>query len=220
MKINVAIDGPCAAGKSSIAKIIAKNLGYTYIDTGAMYRSVAYKADLLNLSFDDEDSIAEMIRNTDLKLNSDGKIFLDGEDVTMKIRTNRNSLLASKVSALKKVREELVHQQQKMALEKGVVMDGRDIGTVVLPDAELKIYQTATIESRALRRYKENLEKGIETDLETLKKEIERRDYNDSHRENSPLKKAEDAIELDTSNMSIDEVEKTVMEMIKGRLEE
>lgn len=220
MKINVAIDGPCAAGKSSIAKIIAKNLGYTYIDTGAMYRSVAYKADLLNLSFDDEDSIAEMIRNTDLKLNSDGKIFLDGEDVTLKIRTNRNSLLASKVSALKKVREELVHQQQKMALEKGVVMDGRDIGTVVLPDAELKIYQTATIESRALRRYKENLEKGIETDLETLKKEIERRDYNDSHRENSPLKKAEDAIELDTSNMSIDEVEKTVMEMIKGRLEE
>ena len=153
-------------------------------------------------------------------MNSDGKIFLDGEDVTMKIRTNRNSLLASKVSALKKVREELVHQQQKMALEKGVVMDGRDIGTVVLPDAELKIYQTATIESRSLRRYKENLEKGIETDLETLKKEIERRDYNDSHRENSPLKKAEDAIELDTSNMSIDEVEKTVMEMIKGRLEE
>lgn len=220
MKINVAIDGPCAAGKSSIAKILAKNLGYIYIDTGAMYRSVAYKADRLNLSFEDEDAIAEMIRNTDLKLKSDGRIFLDGEDVSLKIRSNRNSLLASKVSALKKVREELVKQQQKMALDKGVVMDGRDIGTVVLPDAEFKVYQTATIESRAHRRYKENLEKGMESDLEVLKKEIEKRDYNDSHRENSPLKKAEDAVELDTSDMTIEEVEDVLMKMIKERIKE
>lgn len=220
MKINVAIDGPCAAGKSTIAKILAKNLNYIYIDTGAMYRSVAYKADCLNLSFDDEEAIAEMIRNTDLQLKSDGRIFLDGEDVSLKIRTNRNSLLASKVSALKKVREELVRQQQRMALDKGVVMDGRDIGTVVLPDAELKIYQTATIESRADRRYKENLEKGIESSLEELKKEIEKRDYNDSHRENSPLKKAEDAVELDTSDMTLEEVEDVLMKMIKERIKE
>ena len=220
MKINVAIDGPCAAGKSTIAKILAKNLNYIYIDTGAMYRSVAYKADCLNLSFDDEEAIAEMIRNTDLQLRSDGRIFLDGEDVSLKIRTNRNSLLASKVSALKKVREELVRQLQRMALDKGVVMDGRDIGTVVLPDAELKIYQTATIESRADRRYKENLEKGIESSLEELKKEIEKRDYNDSHRENSPLKKAEDAVELDTSDMTLEEVEDVLMKMIKERIKE
>ncbi len=220
MKINIAIDGPCAAGKSSIAKILAKNLGYIYIDTGAMYRSVAYKADCLNLSFDDEDTIAEMIKNTDLKLKSDGRIFLDGEDVTLKIRSNRNSLLASKVSALKKVREELVKQQQKMALEKGVVMDGRDIGTVVLPDAEFKVYQTATIDSRAKRRYKENMEKGIESDLEVLKKEIEKRDYDDSHRQNSPLRKAEDAIELDTSDMTLKEVEDVLMNMIKERIAE
>lgn len=218
MKINIAIDGPSAAGKSTIAKIIAANLNYTYIDTGAMYRSVAYKADLLNLSSDDEDALAKMIAHTDIKLTGDGKIFLDGEDVTLKIRTNRNSLLASKVSALKKVREALVAQQQKMAIGKGVVMDGRDIGTVVLPDAELKIFQTATSESRAIRRYKENLEKGIKTDLEMLRKEIEKRDYNDSHRENSPLKKAADAVELDTSNMSLEEVEKTVMELVKERM--
>ena len=216
MKINIAIDGPGAAGKSTIAKCLAKKLNYVHLDTGAMYRSTAYKALQNHISLEDEEAVCKMLENTKIQLATDGSIFLDGEDVSDKIRTNEMSLAASLVSKLAKVRRMLVERQQEMAKEKGFIMDGRDIGTVVLKDAEVKIYMTATPMARAKRRYDQNIAKNIPTgSIEEIAREIAERDLQDMTRENSPLKKADDAVEIDTSDMSIEEVTERIYSLAK-----
>ncbi len=219
-KLSIAIDGPAAAGKSTIAKAIAKEYHYVYIDTGAMYRSVAYYTKKNQICWEDEQSVVASLNKLELSLNSDGKVYLNDEDVTGAIRQNDISLGASVVSKYPKVREYLVSLQQEMAQVGGVVLDGRDIGTVVLPNADLKIYQIASVEARATRRHLENLEKGIASDLEKIKAEIEKRDYEDMHREASPLRKADDAKELDTSHLSIDEVLTVVRKWVDQKLSE
>lgn len=220
MKINIAIDGPGAAGKSTIAKCLAKKLNYVHLDTGAMYRSTAYKALQNQISLEDEAAVCKMLENTKIQLATDGSIFLDGEDVSDKIRTNEISLAASLVSKLAKVRRMLVERQQEMAKEKGFIMDGRDIGTVVLKDAEVKIYMTATPMARAKRRYDQNIAKNIPTgSIEEIAREIAERDLQDMTRENSPLKKADDAVEIDTSDMSIDEVTEYIYSLAKPFIE-
>ena len=220
MKINIAIDGPGAAGKSTIAKCLAKKLNYVHLDTGAMYRSTAYKALQNQISLEDEAAVCKMLENTKIQLATDGSIFLDGEDVSDKIRTNEISLAASLVSKLANVRHMLVERQQEMAKEKGFIMDGRDIGTVVLKDAEVKIYMTATPMARAKRRYDQNIAKNIPTgSIEEIAREIAERDLQDMTRENSPLKKADDAVEIDTSDMSIDEVTEYIYSLAKPFIE-
>lgn len=220
MKINIAIDGPGAAGKSTIAKCLAKKLNYVHLDTGAMYRSTAYKALQNHISLEDEEAVCKMLENTKIQLATDGSIFLDGEDVSDKIRTNEMSLAASLVSKLAKVRRMLVERQQEMAKEKGFIMDGRDIGTVVLKDAEVKIYMTATPMARAKRRYDQNIAKNIPTgSIEEIAREIAERDLQDMTRENSPLKKADDAVEIDTSDMSIEEVTERIYSLAKPFIE-
>ena len=220
MKINIAIDGPGAAGKSTIAKCLAKKLNYVHLDTGAMYRSTAYKALQNQISLEDEAAVCKMLENTKIQLATDGSIFLDGEDVSDKIRTNEISLAASLVSKLANVRRMLVERQQEMAKEKGFIMDGRDIGTVVLKDAEVKIYMTATPMARAKRRYDQNIAKNIPTgSIEEIAREIAERDLQDMTRENSPLKKADDAVEIDTSDMSIDEVTEYIYRLAKPFIE-
>ena len=214
MKINIAIDGPSAAGKSTISDIIANKLGYIHLDTGAMYRAVAYKALKENLEIDDEENIVKMINKMDLKQTPDGKIFLDGKDISEAIRTNEMSMGASNVSKLKNVRKALVAMQQKIAENGGYILDGRDIGTVVLTDAPVKIYMVASAEARANRRAIQNKEKGIEADYDLILEDINKRDYQDSHRENSPLKQADDAILIDTSDLTIDEVVDKIMALI------
>ena len=220
MKINIAIDGPGAAGKSTIAKCLAKKLNYVHLDTGAMYRSTAYKALQNHISLEDEEAVCKMLENTKIQLATDGSIFLDGEDVSDKIRTNEISLAASLVSKLANVRRMLVERQQEMAKEKGFIMDGRDIGTVVLKDAEVKIYMTATPMARAKRRYDQNIAKNIPTgSIEEIAREIAERDLQDMTRENSPLKKADDAVEIDTSDMSIEEVTEYIYNLAKPFIE-
>ena len=220
MKINIAIDGPGAAGKSTIAKCLAKKLNYVHLDTGAMYRSTAYKALQNHISLEDEEAVCKMLENTKIQLATDGSIFLDGEDVSDKIRTNEMSLAASLVSKLANVRRMLVERQQEMAKEKGFIMDGRDIGTVVLTDAEVKIYMTASPMARAKRRYDQNIAKNIPTgSIEEIAREIAERDLQDMTRENSPLKKADDAVEIDTSDMSIEEVTERIYSLAKPFIE-
>lgn len=216
--INIAIDGPSGAGKSSIAKILAKKLTYTHLDTGSMYRAVAYKAMMNHLDIENEDAIVDMLKDTDIRLTNDGKIYLDDTDVSDMIRTNEISLLASNVSKHAKVRKDLVSRQQKMALNKGVIMDGRDIGTVVLKDAEVKIFLTASTIKRAQRRYLQNQQLNIASDLDQLIKEIEQRDYQDTHRAASPLVKASDAIEIDSSDITIDEVVDKILEIVNRKV--
>ena len=216
--INIAIDGPSGAGKSSIAKILAKKLTYTHLDTGSMYRAVAYKAMMNHLDIENEDVIVDMLKDTDIRLTNDGKIYLDDTDVSDMIRTNEISLLASNVSKHAKVRKDLVSRQQKMALNKGVIVDGRDIGTVVLKDAEVKIFLTASTIKRAQRRYLQNQQLNIASDLDQLIKEIEQRDYQDTHRAASPLVKASDAIEIDSSDLTIDEVIDKILEIVNRKV--
>ncbi len=206
MRINIAIDGPSAAGKSTIAKRCAKMLGYSHLDTGAMYRCVAYKASQLGIDWEDEAKLGEMIDSMKISFDSNGNVFIDDINVSLEIRTNDMSMGASNVSKLALVRQKLVKMQQEIAKDKGYILDGRDIGTVVLPDAELKIFMVASSVARAERRIKEYIQKGIAFDRDEVIADIERRDYQDSHRANSPLKKADDAIEIDTSNLTIDEV--------------
>lgn len=219
-KISIAIDGPAAAGKSTIAKMVAKNLNYTYIDTGAMYRCVAYYALKNRISYEDEKQVCELLKNIDIQMYPDGTIHLNKEDVTSFIRENEVSMGASVVSQYQLVREFLVDKQREMAQGGGVILDGRDIGTVVLKDAELKIYQVASIECRALRRHKENQKRGLESDLEAIKEDIAKRDEQDMNREISPLKKADDAIEIDTSDMTLEEVVGRVMELVQERIQD
>jgi cytidylate kinase len=204
----IAIDGPSGAGKSTVAKALAKRLGFVQVDTGAMYRSVGLYIYRKGIQPDDADAVIPQLENIniDLGFSEEGqRIYLNGEDVSEKIRQNEISAYASKVSAIPAVRAFLLEMQRKLAREHSVVMDGRDIGTVVLPDAELKIFQTASVKERAKRRYLELAEKGQIVDLETIKKEIEERDYNDSHRAAAPCVPADDAVIIDNSNITIEE---------------
>ena len=218
--ISVAIDGPSAAGKSTIAKMVAKKENFIYIDTGAMYRCVAYYCLTQKIDLNDEKAVEQAIEHVQIRLTPDNKVYLNDEDVSNQIRQDQVSLGASCVSKYQAVRSFLVDEQRKMAKAGNVILDGRDIGTVVLPNADLKIYQIASVETRAKRRYLENLERGLDADLETIKKEIEERDYQDTHREISPLKKAENAIELDTSSLTLEEVVEQVLTLIKKAKEE
>ncbi len=215
MKINIAIDGPSAAGKSTIAKQLCQKLGYVHLDTGAMYRCTARKALDCGIDLNDEDAVCEMLKNTVIELTPDGKVFLDGKDVSLAIRTDDTSMAASTVSKLQRVREDLVARQQEMAKAGGFIMDGRDIGTVVLKDAQVKIYMTASPEARAKRRYDQNIKQGIPTsDIATIAEEIRQRDWQDMHREHSPLRKADDAVEIDTSDMTIAEVTEAIYQLV------
>ena len=208
--IQIAIDGPASSGKSTVAKIIAKDLGYTYLDTGAMYRAVTYLALQHDLKAEQVEEILDLLKAHPISFgrSDDGQqlVYLGDVDVTAAIRQNDVTNNVSWVSAIAPIRAYLVALQQEIASIGGMVMDGRDIGTVVLPQAELKIFLVASVDERAERRYKENLSKGIPTDLETLKVEIAARDYKDANRAVSPLKPAEDAIHFDTTGVSIDEV--------------
>lgn len=218
--ISVAIDGPSAAGKSTIAKMVAKKENFIYIDTGAMYRCVAYYCLTQKIDLNDEKAVEQAIEHIQIRLTPDNKVYLNDEDVSNQIRQDQVSLGASCVSKYQAVRSFLVDEQRKMAKAGNVILDGRDIGTVVLPNADLKIYQIASVETRAKRRYLENLERGLDADLEIIKKEIEERDYQDTHREISPLKKAENAIELDTSSLTLEEVVEQVLTLIQKAKEE
>lgn len=201
----IAIDGPGGAGKSTIAKLIAKKLGIDYIDTGAMYRALGLKMMNLGVKFEDSEELRELLKNTDIDFRN-GDIFLDGENVSHLIRTPEVSMAASKVSAFAFVRKHMVAAQQKMGESKSVIMDGRDICMDVFPDAQYKYFVTADAEERAMRRYKELLEKGQEAVYEQVLADIKQRDHNDSTREASPLKQAPDAELVDTTHMTIEEV--------------
>ncbi len=217
---SIAIDGPAGAGKSSVSKEIAKRLGIVYIDTGAMYRAFGLYYLKNNLSLDEEEVVNMNVSNVVIELKNEDeetKIYLNQEDVTTEIRTEGASVGASKVSVYPKVREKMVKLQQEIACKSSVIMDGRDIGTVVLPNATLKIYLTASVDERAKRRYKEQLLKGMDVKLEDIKKDIEERDYRDMHRETSPLKQADDAILLDTSNLTQEEVIEEILKLCRER---
>jgi len=210
----IAIDGPAGAGKSTVAKIIAERLGYIYIDTGAMYRALTLKALSKNYNLEDEKELGDLAGSTDIKLVKEGEnnlVILDGEDVTAEIRDNKVSNNVSVVAKVAKVREEMVKLQREMAQSGGVVMDGRDIGTVVLPDADIKIFLTASVEERAQRRYDELIEKGEDVNLEQIEAEIIRRDNIDKNREVAPLTEAEDAIYVDTTKLDIGQVVEEIL---------
>ncbi|MBK5247009.1 MAG: (d)CMP kinase [Peptostreptococcaceae bacterium] len=212
--IRVAIDGPSGAGKSTIAKAVGKQLNLDYIDTGAMYRAVAYKMIANNVSIFEMEKLEKLLAGTEIDF-SNGNIILDDEIINEKIRTPEISKMASDCSALPQVREKLVALQRKMGETKNVIMDGRDIGTNVLVDAEFKLFMTASPEERAKRRYIELNEKGEKVSFAQVLKDIKERDHNDSTRALNPLKKAEDALELDTTGMSIEEVINCVLKEIK-----
>ncbi|MED3625310.1 (d)CMP kinase [Neobacillus thermocopriae] len=220
-KISIAIDGPAAAGKSTVAKIVAEKLSYIYIDTGAMYRALTYKAIVNQLNLEDEQSLVNMLRSTeiDLKPSNHGQlVLLDQKDVTNEIRTSEVTNSVSVVAKHQLVREEMVRRQQAFARNGGVVMDGRDIGTHVLPNAEVKVFLLASVDERAIRRHNENLQKGFPSDLEKLKEEIALRDKLDSEREVAPLRKADDAIEIDTTSLNINEVVEKIMALVYERI--
>ncbi|HEY8421491.1 MAG TPA: (d)CMP kinase [Thermoclostridium sp.] len=220
--IQIAIDGPSGAGKSTMAKIVAKELGILYLDTGAMYRAVALKAIRSGINTKDSQALAEMVKDIDLKIvyeNGVQKVILDGNDVTEEIRTPAVTVGASDVAVNQAVRDKMVELQREIAKENSVIMDGRDIGTNVLPDADVKIFLTASVEDRTKRRYEELKEKGtLKQTFEELKQEMEYRDKNDSSRAYAPLKKADDAILLDTTGFSVEESAKTILEIIKSRI--
>ncbi|EHN59521.1 (d)CMP kinase [Oenococcus kitaharae] len=219
-KIQIAIDGPAGSGKSTIAKIIASKFNYIYVDTGAMYRAVTLFAKLNQIAFEDEDRIAELVSTialTFVPADPVQRVILDGRDVTSDIRSEEITNNVSLVSSYAKVREEMTERQRQMSENASVVMDGRDIGTTVLPKAQIKIFLVASVDERARRRFKENQAKGMSTSLDDLKQEIIARDYKDSHRLISPLKKASDAIEIDTSHLSIDQVVEKISQIIKTR---
>lgn len=219
-KISIAIDGPASSGKSTVAKILASDFHFIYVDTGAMYRAITFLAIKHNIVFSDEDGLAELTKKYPItfKQSAHGQlVFADDEEITQAIRQPDVTGAVSEVSAHRKVREELVEAQRKLAQAGGVVMDGRDIGTTVLPQAEVKIFLVASVDERAQRRYKENQEKGIEMDFEAIKEAIAKRDYLDSHREVSPLIQAEDAELVDTTGMSIEQVVTKIKAVIHSK---
>ena len=217
MAYSVAIDGPAGAGKSTIAKLISREMGYIYVDTGAMYRAMAVYFSKNKVNPEDESAINEAVKNVDIKIeyqNGEQQVILNGENVTGLLRTEETGNMASKTSKYKEVRSKLVKLQRELAKTTDVVMDGRDIGTTVLPDAFVKIYLTASSDARAKRRYDELVAKGEQCDLSAIKEDIEKRDYQDMHREISPLKQAEDAVLLDTSDMNIEQVVAAMRDII------
>ena len=219
--INVAIDGPAGAGKSTIARAAAKKLGYIYVDTGALYRTVALAA-VRREVLDDADGVAAMLPQISVELkfeNGEQQVYLDGENVSSLIRTPQISMGASKVSAIPKVREYLLSLQQSIAKENNVIMDGRDIATVVLPNADVKIFLFATPECRAQRRYKGLIEKGENVTYEDVLKDVNDRDYQDSHREIAPLKPSEDSVMADTSDLDLQQSTEMIIGIIKEKTE-
>ena len=210
----IAIDGPSGAGKSTVARLLSKELGFDYIDTGAMYRALAYKAYKQNIDIN-ENEIAQMLDSTNVTYYNN-QIFLDGENVEKLIRDEIISKLSSQISALKIVREKMVELQRKIAVNKNVILDGRDIGTIVFPNADFKFFITATVEERAKRRYEQLNSNDMEADYHNILQDIKKRDENDSTRQFSPLKIAEDAILIDTSNMDIEETTRTIAQYIGG----
>ena len=214
---SIAIDGPSASGKSTVAKLIAKKLNFTYIDTGAMYRAFTLAVIEANLDPKSEKESDSLIGKISISFDDANHITLNDVDVSQRVRENDVANNVSYIASYKNIRLHLVDLQRKIAENKSVVMDGRDIGTYVLPNADLKIYQVATAEERAKRRYKENLEKGIETTYEDCLKNINTRDYIDSHRSFCPLHPAEDSVEVNTTNMSIEEVVDTIINIAKER---
>ncbi len=215
--INVAIDGPAGAGKSTIAKRAAKDMGYIYVDTGAMFRAMALYMLRLKADLDDSSDIASKADGADIDIvYEDGVqcVMLNGENVNGLIRTEEVSDAASRVAVVKEVRQKMLMLQRNIAKNHDVIMDGRDIGSAVLPDADLKIYLTASVEVRAERRYKENIEKGMESDPEAIKADIRERDERDMTRSEAPLTRVPDAVLIDSSDMTIDEVVKRIEELI------
>lgn len=218
----VAIDGPGGAGKSTIARTIAREMGIIYVDTGAIYRSVGYHVFLKGKDPANAQEVIDLLPETRIKMayGEDGlqRMYLNGEDVTEQIRLPEMSMYASHVSAIPEVRNFLMEMQRSMARTNSVVMDGRDIGTVVLPDAEVKIFLTADLEERAKRRFKELQAKGISTDLDQIRDEMRQRDYKDSHRATAPLKAADDAIVVDTTSLDFDGSCRRIKEIIEERV--
>ncbi len=219
--ISIALDGPAGAGKSTVAKGAAKELGFIYVDTGALYRTVGLKFLRDGYGTELDCDIESVLKTVDVDIKFiDGvqHVFLNGEDVSEEIRTPKASMMASAVSAKPPVRAFLLEMQRRLARENNVIMDGRDIGTVVLPDATLKFFVTASVAERANRRYKELMEKGMDVNYDDIYRDIETRDYNDSHREIAPLKPAEDSIIFDTTGNTLEESVEKLLKMIKERL--
>lgn len=221
MVVNVAVDGPAGAGKSTISRAAAKELGFIYVDTGALYRAVGVYALRNGIGTKDSENIEKVLKDIVVELKFVGDIqhvFLNGEDVSTEIRTPEASMAASDVSAIPCVRAFLFDLQRDIAKKNNCLMDGRDIGTVVLPDAKIKIFLTASAEERAKRRYKELVEKGAKDTYEEVLADLEKRDYQDSHREIAPLKPAEDSIIVDTSDYNFDEAKNIIVNIIKERI--
>ena len=219
--INVAIDGPSSSGKSTIAKRISKELGYVYVDTGAMYRAIAIYYVDNNIDVNDEEKVAKHIESVNVEIiyeNGEQQVLLNAKNVTSMLRTEIISMASSTVSKHACVRKKLTELQQKLASVQNVVMDGRDIGTVVLPNANVKVFLTASSFVRAERRYRELLDKGMNVEFPDIKKDIESRDLQDSTRKEAPLRQAEDAILIDSTNMTIEEVSNLIMDLIKEKL--
>lgn len=220
-RLTIAIDGPSGAGKSTVARFLAKRLGYVYIDTGAMYRSVALRVKEKGISPEDELALNQLASSLHITFITEGeqtRVCCDGEDITSAIRSPEISRLASYISKQKGVREALVQMQREMGKEGGVILEGRDIGTVVFPDADVKFYLDAKSDERARRRYHEMVEKGVKVDFKETQEELIQRDHNDMHRIHSPLKKANDALFIDSTHRSVEEVVEEMVHMVKAKV--
>jgi cytidylate kinase len=221
-KLTIAIDGPSGAGKSTVARSLARRLGYVYIDTGAMYRSLALRGKERGISLEDDLALKRLASSLDIRFATEGdqtRVFCGGEDITEAIRTPEMSRLASSISKQKGVREALVRMQREMGKEGGVVLEGRDIGTVVFPDADVKFYLDAESNERIRRRYDEMVQKGTKVELEETREELLQRDHNDTHRVHSPLKKATDAVFIDSTHRSVEEVVEEMVRVVKEKIQ-